>query len=129
MKNNRGFSFVELIVSIAIMSIVGSLVAVFLIFSTRSYSKTSVETDMQEDAQITLAQLTNYVIDADQSIDYKLLENEAAAGTSVLSDGLYAGTIDNISVKKLILYRNDELGNAVETITWRKDKKTVSLSR
>ena len=46
-RNNGGFTMVELLISIAIMLIVSTTIFSFMIYSSKFFSKTSIEADMQ----------------------------------------------------------------------------------
>lgn len=68
-KNQRGFTLVELICTIAIFSIVITGVGSAMVISARSYRNGNVELDLQQQAQITSNLLTNLIIDADRVVD------------------------------------------------------------
>ena len=89
--DNKGFTLVELLVGIAIVAIVGGLIGTFLIFSTRTYGKVTDEADLQEDAQILLSQMDNYIIDTDSALRYYADVSESGSGTEILKDSLYPG--------------------------------------
>ena len=69
--NNKGLSLVELLISIAIFSIV--MVAMFTMLSTatRSYNKNRAEAQAQNEAQSLMAQLENIIQDATQGVYVK----------------------------------------------------------
>lgn len=73
MKNsNKGFSLVELIIVIGMLAIVGTMIVSFVGFSTRTYSQASAEIDIQEEAQLTLNQIKDLVIDTNRAVSYGL---------------------------------------------------------
>lgn len=70
--NNKGLSLVELLISIAVFSIV--MIAMFTVLSTatRSYNKNRAEAQAQNEAQSLMAQLENIIQDATQGVYVRL---------------------------------------------------------
>lgn len=129
MKNNKGATLIELLAGIAVAAVVSGLIGVFLIFSTRTYGKVTEEADMQENAQILLSQLNNYIIDTDASLRYFVDTTEGGSGVEVLSDDLYAGNAADLAEKRLDIYKRLEDGVSRETITWRKSTYTLTYRK
>lgn len=109
-KNNKGITMIEVLLAIAITAILGTLVTGFIIFTTRSYGKSLNESTLQEDAQVILAQLNSYIINADDTIEYKV------NGTLCKSDALSGAA--TFTTKELCIYSNVETGKTVEYIKW-----------
>lgn len=65
-KNHKGLSLVELICAVAILSMIITGVGTSMVVSARSYQRSNVELDLQQQAQITANLLTNLIIDAEQ---------------------------------------------------------------
>lgn len=65
-KNHKGFSLVELICTVAILSIVITSAGSAMVISARSYQRSNSELDLQQQAQITANLLTNLIIDANK---------------------------------------------------------------
>ena len=76
--DNRGLTLVELVVSIAIMAIVGSAILSFFLFSTRQYHKGNSETTVQSEAQMVVGRLENMIMNASDGV-----------GTNATGDVLY----------------------------------------
>ena len=72
MKNdNRGFTLVELIVSLVIFSVVVSAVFGFMLAGSNSYTKTMTRLNMDLDSTLTLNQLSDYIIDCNACIAFE----------------------------------------------------------
>lgn len=114
MKNNKGYSLVELMVVVAILGIVSSAVVGLVIACTRSYRNVNQETNLQNEAQVAMNQIENMLIDATNGVSYYLGNNE---NNKVVSDDESDGT----STKKtLVIYNKEEVLNVI----WvSKDKK------
>lgn len=68
MKNNKGLTLVELIVTIAILSLVGIGVGTIINQSLRQYRMSNTEVSLQQEAQLAGNQLTNLVLDASDGV-------------------------------------------------------------
>lgn len=106
-KDQRGFSLVELIVTILIMSVVMLAAAGFLITSTNSYRVSNIEIKLQMEAQTALAQLTDILMEA-QSYQVKLKAGEETAEglTVVTAEHSYHFRLDE--EKNQLLYGVDQ---------------------
>lgn len=65
-KNHKGFSLVEVICTVAILSIVVTSAGSAMVISAKSYQRGNTELDLQQQAQITANLLTNLIIDANK---------------------------------------------------------------
>lgn len=128
-ENNKGFTLVELLVGIAVLAVVSGLIGAFLIFSTRTYGKVTDEADLQEDAQILLSQMDNYIIDTDSALRYYADESESGSGTEILKDSLYPGGADNLTKKWLEIYKTTDSGYTKETICWLKSTEKITYKQ
>ncbi|MBQ4531095.1 MAG: prepilin-type N-terminal cleavage/methylation domain-containing protein [Lachnospiraceae bacterium] len=63
-NNNKGLSLIELIISVAIMSIVFATVMTFLVTGIKMYGNSNTEIRLQESVQLTLSNIENRIIDA-----------------------------------------------------------------
>lgn len=117
-KNNKGITMIEVLLAIAITAMLGTLVTGFIIFTTRSYGKSLNESTLQEDAQVILAQLNNYIINADDTVEYKV------NGTLCKSDALSGAA--SFSTKELCIYSNVGTGKTVEYIKWTATDKKLT---
>lgn len=65
---NRGFSLVEVIVAVAIMSIVVAGAFQLIVSGSKMYTKTSTSVDVQTEAQLLENQLNNMIVDAERGV-------------------------------------------------------------
>ena len=70
-RENKGFSLVELIVVIAIFSVVSIAIGGFLLAAQRSYAVSANELDIQEEAQLVANQLQEMILDTSLGISYQ----------------------------------------------------------
>jgi len=69
-KNNKGFSLVELIVTFAIISIIGLAVAGFMSVSNRQFKTVSNDVGLQYDQQVVVNQIRDYILESSDAIYY-----------------------------------------------------------
>lgn len=67
---NKGFSMVELLIAVGILSIVGVSLVAFVRQSSNTYNRTTAETDVQEEAQLTANAITDRVIDCETQLKF-----------------------------------------------------------
>lgn len=96
--DNRGLTLVELIVAVAISTVVIAAIWQFMLISTRSYQSQKTITDLQQEVQQTMNQAENLIIDVNRAVNY-IAEPDATEKT------LEAYSANKIS--KLIWNAND----------------------
>lgn len=98
----KGFTLVEIIVSLAIMTIVAGAVGAFVIAGNNSYMRGNKELTLQEEAQLTANQLIDLIIDVERGIDFRTTTGQAVdvEGNTVA---------DNVPVSELLLRNNDNV--------------------
>lgn len=98
----KGFTLVEIIVSLAIMSIVAGAVGAFVIAGNNSYMRGNKDLTLQEEAQLTANQLIDLIIDVERGISFRTTTGQAVdeAGNTVA---------DNVPVSELLLRNNDNV--------------------
>lgn len=62
-NKNRGFTLVELIISVAILGIIVIGAGTFMVAGTRTYSSLNYSVRLQYEAQLAMAQLQEYTVD------------------------------------------------------------------
>lgn len=68
--DRKGFTLVEVVVSLAIMAIVSGSVAAFIIAGNRSYIRGNNELTLQEEAQLAANQIIDLIIDVEKGINF-----------------------------------------------------------
>lgn len=98
----KGFTLVEIIVSLAIMTIVAGAVGAFVIAGNNSYMRGNKELTLQEEAQLTANQLIDLIIDVERGISFRTTTGQAVdvEGNTVA---------DNVPVSELLLRNNDNV--------------------
>ena len=104
--DHRGLSLIELIVSIAILSIVVGAIFGFFLFSMRSYNKDSGETNVQSEAQMTVNRLQNQIVNTTTGIG----KDDAEMLSAVHRLYLYTRVTQkdgNVQRRKITIYQQD----------------------
>lgn len=120
---NKGVTLVELIVTIALMTIVGGAITSFVVVSQRNYNSGSAETDLQYEVQMVSNQLQDLLIDTARGVSYTY--NSQLADGSV--QDLYIKSDDEMNpsnileTKSLFVYEKD----CYYELRWDKDKKEI----
>lgn len=70
MKDNKGFSLIELVISLTIVVLVGGSIISFLVTGSNSYSSVVTNTDLQEEAQLVMNQTEDLIIGAERGINF-----------------------------------------------------------
>lgn len=73
-RKNSGFTLVELVIVMAIMGILGLAVVGFIGTSTKQYKYASKDVDLQYEAQLTMNQIGDLIIDAQRVSSMSLLQ-------------------------------------------------------
>ena len=116
-KNNRGLTLVELIISIAISTIVVGAIASLMISGSQNYSSSKSETSLQMTAQETMSRISDLVVDANRNITYRVKEADGGSYVNVIKDSVYdtlaaaavTPTSDSGVEKELIVYSRDKI--------------------
>lgn len=113
MEKNKGFSLVELVISIGILGLILLSISTVLSYVSRTFVRGSADTNMQREIQMVVNQIENMIVDTNGGVDAE----EDAEGT-----------------KKLILYNaaDDGAGNTVyteEVIGWNTGNQELLYSQ
>lgn len=107
----KGFTLVEIIVSLAIMTIVAGAIGAFVIAGNNSYMRGNNELTLQEEAQLTANQIIDQIIDVKKDITFQdnlLVDPIAIDGTQAKDD---AGNLVSDVPGSQVLLRNGEGDN------------------
>lgn len=72
MKKNSGFTLIELVVSLAIMGIVGLVLFEFIAISSKTFRSVNTEVNLQYESQLTVNQLKDLIVDSNRGVVYGL---------------------------------------------------------
>lgn len=97
-RKNSGFTLVELVIVMAIMGILGLAVTGFIGTSTKQYKYASKDVDLQYEAQLTMNQIGDLIIDAQKGVKYE--PATVAAPVEVASADPEAGYIATASAEE-----------------------------
>ncbi len=117
--NNLGLSLVELLVTIAIIAIVGGAITSFIVVAQRNYTQGSAETDIQTEAQLVSNQLRELMIDTARGISYSYNSDYMDADAFELIDD--SSLPDDYVTKSLYIYDSDKYFELI----WDTDKRQI----
>lgn len=80
MRENKGMSLVELLITVAILAIVIVTAGAFMTTSSRSFAKGSADSDVQDEAELAVNQIEDLIIDVNGGVDM----NDDAAKTELV---------------------------------------------
>ncbi len=69
-EDQKGFTFVEVLIAAAILSIVVLTVCAFIVVGSRSYATANSDINVQQEAQLSLNQMSDVLIDTTRSVNY-----------------------------------------------------------
>lgn len=95
LRNNKGFSLIELIVALAILSVAGVSIFGFVVNTSNSYSQTNKEVKIQYEQQLAVNQVRDMIVESDKGIYFDSASKTLAlygAEKTVGSDTVYPVT-------------------------------------
>lgn len=101
--DSRGFTLVELLIAIAIASVIGAAVFGFIVVGAKSFSSTSSDINVQHEAQLVFNQVQDLLVDTAIGVDY-MYSDSANTDKIVSSDAEIPATATE---KKLVMYNYD----------------------
>ena len=125
-RENKGFSLVELIVVIAIFSVVGVVVGGFLFAASRSYSINANELNLQDESQLVANQVQEMILDTAYGISYKYIVTDET-GSQLIdfmnNDATVALPAGDLSQKQLYIYGDGTFTH----LSWDTENKQLYL--
>lgn len=110
MRENKGMSLVELLITVAILSIVIVTAGAFMTTSSRSFAKGSADSDVQDEAELAVNQIEDLIIDVNGGVD----------------------VTDDSAKMELLLYHAEDTGGTTvykkRTVTWDKGSGDMQCS-
>lgn len=111
MRNDQtGFTIIELLIAVAILSIVTASVCGFILVGSKSYASANSDINVQQEAQLSLNQMSDVMIDTTRSVSYAGYDADGAA-LAALKDAEFAASGFAVEDKSLTL-----LNGVVETM-------------
>lgn len=114
MEKNRGLSLVELLITIAILSIVMVIAMSFMVTGSRSFTKGNADSTVQKEAELTVNQIEDMIIDIN-------------GGVSMTDDA---------NKTEMTMYHTEDDGSGTgallytkEAVTWNKSDNNVYCSK
>ena len=110
MKNNKGFSLIEVIVTFAVSAIIISALLILVSNATKGYTTQSASAQIQNDIDMTMSQVTTDVYEADHIV----LKNDSSGKTTFLGT---KATNSGTSVGNMTGYFWDTSDNCLYYVT------------
>lgn len=104
MKNHKGFTIVELLIGMTILSIVAVALTGFIVSSSKSYAASNTEIIVQQESQLAMNQISDVIIDTTRSVNYVGYSPDGSVSEQVIKDAEF--TID-VEDKCLVLYNGE----------------------
>lgn len=95
-SNNHGFTLVEIICAIAIFAMVMAAMGSIMVYTSKSYTRSSQETEIQQEAQFAANRIGGIVQDANE-VTY-------SAGTLTMNDGVSVHTVSHNTGTSELMY-------------------------
>lgn len=103
-QDHKGFTLVELLIAIAIFSIVTASVCGFIVVGSKSYSEGNNDITIQQEAQLALNQMSDVLIDTTRSVNYVGYNADGSVMDLVLKDAEFSSEPES---KALIMYNGE----------------------
>lgn len=88
MKDNKGLTMVELLITVTILALVIIGAATFMLTGSRSFAKGSADSNVQGEAELAVNQIEDLIIDVNGGVDYvKTDDSESLVMYHVEADG------------------------------------------
>lgn len=126
-KYNQGFTIVEMIVSVCILSIISVMLITFISSGTMNYKRTGDNVNLQKESQMAMNQITELLMDATNGVTYSVND------VIVDSDDNFVATGAGVTEKSVSVYNRIEPVNNKERfiradIVWQDSSNTLVYS-
>lgn len=135
LRENKGLTLIELVVTVAIIAIFSGIVLSVVGTSSNSFRMTSSTAKVQMKTQELLDTIQDLVIDANRSVYYTYGAAEGSVGTEIKNDidGAEAGVTDMVSARSFYVCNAKELSETTElqqydVLRWDPVSKQVQYS-
>ena len=122
-KRNSGFTLVELIITVAIVGILGTAVFGFMTVGARNFSEGRTEVNLQSESQLAFNQMQDIIIDTDVGINYEWADASAPAVFNAVASEAAIGS--DCVAKRLVMFDT----HGVYEIIWEKDAADITNSK
>ena len=124
-EKNRGYSLIELIVTIAIASILVIVVGTVMVSSATSYSAANAEATVQTRAQIVMNQIEDLVIDTRGGVDYGYMSGADSVAWGKMKDPEDMSQPFGKRLRLYNVYTGSKTKKQVCELEWKSDDKTL----
>lgn len=107
-RDQKGFTIVELLIAVAILSIVILTVCGFILVGSRSYAAGNSDISVQQEAQLALNQMSDLLIDTTRSVTYTGFDAAGTTSEVALKDADFTFTPEN---KSLVMLNGTAVAN------------------
>lgn len=134
MKNtNKGFTLIELIVTVAIIAIFSGVILTFVTTGSNTYRSTSSTAKVQMETQETFDRIEDMIIDVNRSLYYANGSGDSI-GTEIKNDIKNSGDGNSTDNKTFIVCNEYKNGNNTsqyicDVLDWDKEEETIYYSQ
>lgn len=107
-RNQKGFTIVELLIAVAILSIVVVTVCGFILVGSRSYAAGNSDINVQQESQLALNQMSDLLIDTTRSVTYTGFDAGGTTSETALKDADFTFTPED---KSLVMLNGTAVAN------------------
>lgn len=130
-RNNKGFSLIELIVAVAILTVAGVAIFGFVVNTSNSYSQTNKEVKLQYEQQLAVNQIRDMIVESDKGIYYDATSKTLALYGAVKTESgnkIYPVTVIRFVETEGKMYFGTKDFTSVSEITFADVSNTKLLS-
>lgn len=118
MKDNRGLTLVELLITVTILALVVAGAATFMLAGSQSFAKGSADSNVQGEAELAVNQIEDLIIDVNGGVYFT---DDTAASTLTMYH-VEADDSTGVAVNKKRIVKWDKSDNKIYSSEWTVDK-------